>query len=136
MSNEAVPTNTTAADQVAAPAVSDEMSADQLAEARHYGHWQLALDLADAGLDVLYLGLFAVFAAVPIDAWLAERIDAALLRLITLDGIMIGLHECVSFPLACFSGYVVEHRFGLSRQSFGQWLARHAKRFSLAVGFG
>jgi STE24 endopeptidase len=141
MSHETTPTNTPPTDQ-AVDAVTpddvarDEMSADQLAEARQYGRWQLALDLADSGLDVLYLGLFAFFAAVPIDTWLAERISSAPLRLMALFGIMIGLHECVSFPLACFSGYSIEHRFGLSRQSFGQWLARHAKRFSLAVGFG
>lgn len=113
-----------------------EMTAEQLAEAQQYGRWQLALDLADSVADLLFLGLFAFLAAVPLDAWLAERIPAPFPRLIALYAIMMGLHECVSFPLAWYSGYVVEHRFGLSRQTFGQWFARHAKRFSLAAGFG
>ena len=120
----------------AVPAPAQEMTAAQLAEARHYGRWQLGLDLTDSAVDLLYLGLFAFFAAVPLDAWLAERVPSAFLRLMALYGIMMGLHECVSFPLVWFSGYVIEHRFGLSRQTFGQWLARHVKRFSLAVGFG
>lgn len=114
----------------------EEMTPEQLAEAREYGRWQLALDLADAAADVIFLGLFAFFAAVPIDSWLGERIPAAFPRLLALYVIMMALHECVSFSLAWYSGYVIEHRYGLSRQTFGQWLARHVKRFSLAVGFG
>jgi len=117
----------------AAPA---EMSREQLAEARRYGRWQLGLDLADSGLDLGFLGLFALLAAIPIDRWLAPLLPAAPWRLLALYAIMMGLHECISFPLAWFSGYVIEHRFALSRQTLGQWLARHCKRFSLAVAFG
>jgi STE24 endopeptidase len=121
-----------------APASLDaaEMSPDQLAEAKRYGHWQLALDLADASVDLVYMGLFALVAAVPLDGWLTARIPIATLRLLALYGIMIGLHECLSFPLAWFAGYVIEHRFGLSRQTFLDWLVRHGKRFALAVVFG
>ena len=64
----------------AVPAAPQEMTAEQLAEARHYGRWQLGLDLTDSAVDLLYLGLFAFLAAVPLDAWLAERIPSALLR--------------------------------------------------------
>ncbi|MBI2824570.1 MAG: M48 family metallopeptidase [Planctomycetia bacterium] len=112
------------------------MSPTELVEAKQYGRWQLWLDLADAALDVVYLSVFALLVAVPLDAWLAHRLPSDLLRLLALYGAMIGLHECVSFPLAWFSGYTVEHRFGLSRQSFAGWLYRHAKRFALAVVFG
>ena len=38
----------------------------------------------------------------------------------------------VDFPLHFYSSFVLEHRFHLSRLSFGQWLLRYAKR--LAVG--
>ncbi len=113
-----------------------EMSHEQLAEARTYGRWQLGLDLTDSALDLTYLGLFAMLAAVPIDHWLSGFLTTVSWRLLALYGIMMGLHECVSFPLAYFSGYVIEHRFALSRQSLGQWVARHFKRFSLAVAFG
>ena len=115
---------------------TEEMSPVQLAEARLYGRWQLALDLGDAGLDLLYLGLFAFLAAVPLDGWLARYLPSNGLRLLALYAVMIGLHECVSFPLAWFSGFSIEHRFGLSRQSLLHWLLRHLKRFALAVVFG
>ena len=136
MSEEQATAASDATPFVAAAPEAAAMTTDQLAEARQYGRWQLGLDLADAGLDLAYMGLFAFLAAIPLDGWLATRIPMAFLRLLALYGIMIGLHECLSFPLAWFAGYVVEHRFGLSRQSFGQWLARHGKRFGLAVLFG
>ena len=40
-----------------------------------------------------------------------------MLRLLALFGIVIGLHILVSLPLSFYSGYVVEHQFGLSNQS-------------------
>src|SRR5579863_9882282 len=52
--------DSTAARPAIAVEQSSEMSAEQLAEARRYGRWQLGLDLADAGIDVFYLGLFTL----------------------------------------------------------------------------
>lgn len=118
------------------PSEPVEMSPAQLAEARQYGRWQLGLDLADSAIDMLFLGSFAFFAARPLDEWLASSISSTLPRLGALYLIMMGLHECLSFPLALFSGYVIEHRYGLSRQSFVRWLLRHFKNFSVAVLFG
>ncbi len=112
------------------------MSPGELADARRYGRWQVGLDVADSLLDVAYLSVFALLAAVPVDHWLSERVPNAFLRLIALFAIMISLHECVSFPLGWFSGYVIEHHFGLSRQTLRQWVLRHFKRFSLAALFG
>jgi len=37
------------------------------------------------------------------------------------------LHVAVSFPLSYYSGYRLEHRFGLSRLSPVGWLWRYAK---------
>jgi STE24 endopeptidase len=50
--------------------------------------------------------------------------------------IITGLHVAVSFPLSLYSGFVLEHRFGLSRQTFGRWLWRYAKRNLLVLAFG
>jgi STE24 endopeptidase len=112
------------------------MSPEQLAEAKLYGRWQLGLDLADAAVDLIFLSLFAFLAAIPLDDWLATWISTPTLRLLALYAIMMAAHECASFPLAWFAGHVIEHRFGLSRQSLGHWAARHLKRFSLAALFG
>ena len=42
------------------------------------------------------------------------------------------LHEAGAFPLALYSGYLLEHRYGLSRQALRAWLADHLK--GTAVG--
>ena len=52
---------------------------------------------------------------------------AALLLVVT------GLHVAVSFPLSCYSGHVLEHRFRLSTQGFGSWLWRYVKRNLVAA---
>jgi len=117
------------------------MTDEELAEAKRYGRYDLICTLADKGLDLVYLAAVALLAAGPIDAWLKGHLpaDSSLhmsLRLLAMFLIVIAGHVCVSFPLSCYSGHVLEHRFGLSTQTFGGWLWRYAKRNALAVGFG
>jgi len=131
-----LPADATAATEPPLDAETGEMSPQQLAEARQYGRWQLALDLTDSGVDLVYMAVFALVAARPLDAWLAESLPNVWLRLLAIYGLMICLHECFSFPIGWYSGYVIEHRFGLSRETFGGWVYRHFKRFGLAVLFG
>ena len=97
-----------------AAATAAEMTPSELAEAKHYGRLQLVADLGDKALDVVLLALLAFLAAVPLDAWLAERVSSATLRLLALMVIVMAVHVCVSFPLSFYSGHVLEHRFALS----------------------
>jgi STE24 endopeptidase len=128
-------------DQLPQPAEdSTEMSPAQRAEARRYGRISLALTLADMGLDLVYLGLMALVFAQPIDTWLAsfEPLQGSqnMLRLLALYGIVMGLHILVSLPLSFYSGYVVEHQFGLSNQTLRRWLRNWTLSNVLAVGLG
>jgi STE24 endopeptidase len=116
-----------------------EMTGEELAEAKRYGRLDLICALVDKGLDVVYLAVMALLAARPIDAWLGRLpvLDCNWsLRLVVLVLIVIGLHVAVSFPLAYYSGHVLEHRFGLSTQTLAAWLWRYAKRIALAAAFG
>ena len=115
------------------------MTGEELAEAKRYGRQDLICALVDKGLDVAYLAVMALLLARPNDAWLGgcpllERNWS--LRLVALVLIVIGLHVAVSFPLAYYSGHVLEHRFGLSTQTLAAWLWRYAKRIALAAAFG
>jgi len=88
---------------------------------------------------VAYLAVMAGLLARPIDAWLSGfplLKDLMTLRLAAMFLIVIALHVCVSFPLSFYSGHVLEHRFRLSRLSFGGWLWRYAKRNLLALALG
>jgi STE24 endopeptidase len=130
---------TQSAESLPGTAAGDLSPAEQ-AEARRYGHVSLQLSLADMALDVVYLGIMAFVFARPVDAWLAG-FDAlsgerSILRLLTLFGVVIGIHILVSLPLSFYSGYVVEHRFKLSNQSLGRWTTNWLKRNAFGVVLG
>ena len=54
---------------------------------------------------------------------------AALLLFGAVLGVLSGI---ISFPLSFYSGFVLEHRYNLSNQSFLQWLWEQVKHFSSA----
>ncbi|MBV9279677.1 MAG: M48 family metallopeptidase [Chloroflexi bacterium] len=48
----------------------------------------------------------------------------------------IALSSLASFPLSYYRGFVLEHRYGLSNQSFGQWLVEQAKGLGVSLALG
>jgi STE24 endopeptidase len=115
------------------------MSESELAEAKRYGRSDLACSLADKVIDLVFLAIIAFVFARPLDDWLRgftilDRVWS--LRLVALSLTVTAIHVCVSFPLTYYSGFVLEHRFSLSTQTFAAWLWRYVKRLSLSVGFG
>ncbi|REJ64523.1 MAG: M48 family peptidase [Planctomycetota bacterium] len=114
------------------------MSASELEEAKEYGKRGLICDLLGRGIDLVYLGLMVFVFAVP-GSWLLLQIEALTasetLRLLTLAAVMVLLNLIVSFPLAFYSGHLLEHRYGLSRQSLAAWLWRYIKVHALGVAF-
>jgi STE24 endopeptidase len=129
-----------AAQTDAKPDDSPEMTPEQLAEARRYGRISLALTLADMALDLVYLGVMALVFARPLDAWLASYQTPAwphsYIRLLCVYLAVMGLHMLVSLPLSFYSGYVVEHRFGLSNQTVRRWARNWSLSNSLALWLG
>lgn len=117
-------------------AEAPEMTAAELAEAKRYGREQMRCEIADQLLDASYLGVAALWLAIPLDRWLTTFIASAPWRLAALFTLVTLGHEAVSFPLSWFSGYVLERRYGLSRQSARGWLLRHYKQLSLAMLLG
>jgi len=122
------------------PPVAEEMSPAERAEARRYGRISLACTLADIAIDVLFLAFAAFVLARPLDSWLAGygllSGPRSFLRLFALFGVVYVLHLLVSVPLSFYSGYVVEHRFGLSKQSVRRWIRNLLLSNALAVLFG
>jgi len=120
-------------------AESAEMSPEQRAEAKTYSHRKLFCQLADRVIDLVYLVLMAFLFARPLDAWLGSwkmLAGNAMLRLAMLFLVVYLLHLAISFPLSFFSGFVLEHRFGLSRQSLRGWWVRYLKQNSLGLVLG
>jgi STE24 endopeptidase len=125
---------------IAEAEVASSMTPAEQAEARRYGRIHLALTLLDMAVDLVYLGLMAFVFGPRIDAWLAtfEPLagERSMLRLVALFGVVIGLHILVSMPLSFYSGYVVEHQFGLSNQSLRRWFRNWSLGNVLAVLLG
>jgi STE24 endopeptidase len=114
----------------------EAMTPEQLAEAREYGRLELVCDLADKAIDLAYLSLFAFFAAIPIDNWLAQFVERDWLRWGAMFLLVTLGHLIVSFPLSYYAGHSLEHRFGLSKLTFRGWIWRYLKRNALAIVFG
>ncbi len=115
------------------------MTDEELAEAKRYGRQDLLCTLADKGLDVAYLAVAAFLLARPIDSWLMGCPVLGIywpLRLSALFSIVFGLHVVVSFPLSFYAGHLLEHHYGLSRQTSVRWLWQYAKQLLLAAVFG
>ena len=114
------------------------MSDKQLDEAKRYGREDLICDLADRLLDIAYLGVMALVVAYALDGWMREHLmlENMWVRLAGMFLIVTAGHIGVSFPLSLYSGYMLEHKYGMSNQSFGRWLWQYAKRNLLTLVFG
>jgi STE24 endopeptidase len=116
------------------------LSPEEQAEAKRYGRISLALTLADMAIDLAFLALAAFVLAGPIDDWLASYQSPAwpqsYVRLLSLLLAVFGLHVLVSLPLSFYSGYVVEHQFGLSHQSLRRWFRNWILSNALALALG
>jgi STE24 endopeptidase len=116
------------------------LSPEELAETQRYGRIELRLTLFDMAVDAVYLAIAAFLLAAPIDGWLQQfewfQGDKSLLRLVALYGSIFLLHVCVSLPLSFYSGYVIEHRFGLSNQTILRWLRNWLLSTGLALFLG
>ncbi len=134
--DSAGPTNIESNAATTSAELSAEMTPEQLAEAKQYGRLELVCGLADKAIDVGFLTVVVLFFAVPLDTWLADFARSDTARLASIFLITTAAHTCLSFPLSLYSGYTLEHRFGLSRQTLGRWLWRYAKRNVLALLFG
>lgn len=110
----------------------------QQAEAKAYGRRQLYCTVADMALDLGYLVLFTLVLALAADRWLASFawLQNHWLRLAVFFLLLNAGQTVVSFPLAFYAGYVLEHQYQLSRQTFLRWLGRYALQHLLAAALG
>jgi STE24 endopeptidase len=47
--------------------------------------------------------------------------------------VLTGIFKVFEFPISFYSGYLLEHRFGLSRQSLGGWIKDQLKAFAVSM---
>jgi len=80
----------------------------------------LFLELGLTGLYFYYLLAWggALYIANLVRGWIAPP----LLQFLVFSLLVGGIFSVVSFPLSVYSEFILEHKYGLSRQTFSQWL--------------
>lgn len=100
----------------------------------HYHRLRRRADLlGTAGAGVLLLGMAILGGghrlrelAAAITQWAPGGFDDAL-NVVVLTILLMLMLQAVEFPFAFYQGHLLEHRYGLSTQSTGRWLADHGK---------
>ncbi len=130
---------TRAADDSSQSAEHD-LSPLQLLESQSYGRRSLVCDLIDTAVDLVFLSLMAFLFAKPLDDWMKSTgnwfDNSHFRRWIAMFLIVYLIHMVISSPISYYAGFVLEHRFKLSRLSLSQWVWRYIKRNALALVFG
>ena len=70
--------------------------------------------------------------AAAITQWAPGGFDDAM-NVVVLTILLIAILQVIEFPFAFYQGHLLEHRYGLSTQSAGRWLADHAKGVLLGL---
>jgi STE24 endopeptidase len=97
------------------------------------GYWLLLVEVLYAvGVAAVFLGLGL---SRRIKAW-TERLPRRFLRTLAYVALYLLLAWVLSFPLTVYEGYFREHQYGLSNQSFGEWLRENLTSLALSVVFG
>jgi STE24 endopeptidase len=106
-------------------------SSEEVARAARYHRPRTVAMVVSLVVD---LGVLAVLAFGPVHRWVGEALDgrawwqaAVLWAVLSLMAVWVA-----TIPVAYWQGFVHEHRWGFSTQTFGGWLADRAK--GLAVG--
>lgn len=90
----------------------------------------------------LLLTLIVTGAAVALRGWAeslggpaAAGLGPYLLAVAVFTTALFLLEELFGFPLAAYRGFALEHRYGLSRESWSDWLRDHVKAASIGLVF-
>ena len=93
--------------------------------------YQRSAILVSVARQLIFWGALSAVAAV---VWkqFPPQLRAPLLPTVAFLALIVLLLSLLTFPLDYYRGFILEHRFGLSLQSFSAWLADYAKNFSIS----
>lgn len=120
-------------------AVSTEMSTERQARAKEYAGIRRRLSFARTVATFVILALLVV---TPLSKGVRTAIEGRVTNQWLVVPVYISLFglasEVLSFPLGVYSGWQLPRRYGLSHQSFRDWLADFAKGSAIggALGLG
>ncbi len=121
----------------APPPEGYELPAKKRAEARAYSRTQYALYFARVALALLvYFLLWRARVAVAFRNWARSRFRRHALQCLIFAPLFFVTVRLIEFPFDYYSGFVIEHRYGLSNQGFASWAGDWGKGLVLLVLVG
>ncbi len=108
---------------------------DASAEAPQYRRQRVRLYLLEQLLDLFYLAAVSWLLVYGLDVRPPQGFWARSWQLAAVTAAVLLGNWVVSFPLNYWRGYVLEHRYGLSRLRLTGWLWRQAKVLALGLAF-
>ena len=106
-------------------------------DVKDYQRQELVARLINMGVTLVVLAILALLAGPALGRMLVDWIGPSRwLSLIAIAAILGALLELVSFPIDFWSGFILEHRYQLSNQTFAGWLWHHVKGLILGGIFG
>ena len=97
------------------------------------GYWLQLVELLYA------VGVAAVFLRLGLGRWLkarVQRLPRRWLRTLAFAAGYLLLAWALELPLSVYEGYLREHQYGMSNQTFGQWLGEDLTSLALSAVFG
>ena len=103
-------------------------------KAREYAQTRRRAGYLESGLSLVWLLIIILTGASARFTGLFSWPEIA--TAVTYFVVLIAAFELLTFPLSYYRGYILSHRYGISRQGFKSWLADRGKSGALAVTLG
>jgi Zn-dependent protease with chaperone function len=136
----AVASKATAVQQPAGAAQAEAhyvLTPEKRAKAIAYSRAQYLLYFADIALSLaIYAFLWRVGFAVVLREWVRRVSTRRIVQCIFFVSLFLTAVRVLEFPLDSYWGFTLEHRYDLSRQGFGSWMADWAKDLGLTAVAG
>ena len=117
--------------------MSPRSSPPRTVDAKAYNRIKLAAGITASLLSFALLATLATTAAGrSLGAWCSSLSANPYAGLLVFACAVGALRAALTLPLAWYSGFLVEHRFGLSNQSAGAWARERLKGLALAAPLG
>jgi STE24 endopeptidase len=99
-------------------------------DVKRYQRQKLAAVAGATLVGLSYLALAGIIFGPVVGQWLRSRVtDNDWLLLLAMAALVGAGLEVLTLPIDFWSGYILEHRYGLSNQTFARWLWRRLKGY-------
>ncbi len=102
-------------------------------EVKRYQRQKITAALANATLSLIWMVVLGFFLGPHCADWLGPQRWLRLLAAAAVFGVSL---EVLTFPLAYYSGFVLEHRYQLSNQTLSGWLWKRVKGYLIGGVLG